>query len=90
MQEACFQLASYADSVQAHFAIETGPETSAVLKEFLDSLESTGVAVNLDPANLRMVTGDNPVAAVHNLKRYIVHTHAKDGNRLLATNPEYI
>ncbi len=90
MQEACFQLASYADSVQAHFAIETGPETSAVLKDFLDSLNSTGVAVNLDPANLRMVTGDDPVAAVHNLKRYIVHTHAKDGNRLLATNPEYI
>ena len=63
---------------------------SAVLKEFLDSLNSTGVAVNLDPANLRMVTGDDPVTAVHNLKRYIVHTHAKDGNRLLVTNPEYI
>lgn len=90
MQEACFALASYADSVDAHFAIETGPETSAVLKEFLDDLHSTGVAVNLDPANLRMVTGDDPVTAVHNLKRYIVHTHAKDGNRLYATNPEYI
>ena len=90
MQDACFQLASYADSVEAHFAIETGPETSLVLKEFLDSLNSTGVAVNLDPANLRMVTGDDPVAAVHNLKRYIVHTHAKDGNRLFAANPEYI
>ena len=90
MQEACFQLASYADSVNAHFAIETGPETSAVLKEFLDALNSTGVAVNLDPANLKMVTGDDPVQAVYNLKRYIVHTHAKDGNRLIATNPEYI
>ena len=90
MQDACFQLASYADSVEAHFAIETGPETSLVLKEFLDSLNSTGVAVNLDPANLRMVTGDDPVTAVHNLKRYIVHTHAKDGNRLFAANPEYI
>lgn len=90
MQEACFQLASYADSVDAHFAIETGPETSATLKEFLDSLNSTGVAVNLDPANLRMVTGDDPVTAVHNLKRYIVHTHAKDGNRLFEANPEYI
>lgn len=90
MQEACFELASYADSVDAHFAIETGPETSATLKEFLDSLHSTGVAVNLDPANLRMVTGDDPVEAVHNLKKYIVHTHAKDGNRLVAANPEYI
>ena len=53
MQEACFELANYADSVGAHFAIETGPETSANLKEFLDALGSTGVAVNLDPANLR-------------------------------------
>ena len=44
MQEACAELAQYADSVKAHFAIETGPETSAVLKEFLDSLDSTGVA----------------------------------------------
>lgn len=90
MQEACFELASYADSVNAHFAIETGPETSAVLKEFLDSLGSTGVAVNLDPANLKMVTGDDPIQAVYNLRRYIVHTHAKDGNMLQRTNPEYI
>ena len=90
MQEACHTLAEFADSLDAHFAIETGPETSAVLKEFLDSLGSKGVAVNLDPANLVMVTGDNPVTAVHNLKDYIVHTHAKDGNKLCDKNPEYI
>lgn len=90
MQDACFQLASYADSVGAHFAVETGPETSATLKVFLDSLNSTGVAVNLDPANLVIVTGDDPVQAVHNLKKYIVHTHAKDGNLLVKGNPEYI
>lgn len=90
MQEACFELASYADSIGSHFAIETGPETSAVLKKFLDGLHSTGVAVNLDPANLVMVTGDNPVDAVYNLKDYIVHTHAKDGLMLKRTNPEFI
>lgn len=90
MQEACFELANYADSVGAHFAIETGPETSANLKDFLDALGSTGVAVNLDPANLRMVTGDDPVQAVYNLKKYIVHTHAKDGNKLADALPEYI
>ena len=90
MQEACFELSRYADSIGSHFAIETGPETSAVLKEFLDSLNSTGVAVNLDPANLVMVTGDDPVAAVYNLKDYIVHTHAKDGVMLYKGNPEYI
>ena len=90
MQEACFELSRYADSIGSHFAIETGPETSAVLKGFLDSLGSTGVAVNLDPANLVMVTGDDPVGAVYNLKDYIVHTHAKDGVMLQRTNPEYI
>ena len=88
MQEACFELARYADSIGSHFAIETGPEPSAVLKKFLDGLHSTGVAVNLDPANLVMVVGDDPVEAVHNLKDYIVHTHAKDGKMLMRTNPE--
>lgn len=90
MHEACHTLAEYADSVGAHFAIETGPETSAVLKAFLDDLHSTGVAVNLDPANLAMVTGDDPVQAVYNLKDYIVHTHAKDGIKLRDKNPEII
>ena len=90
MQEACFELSRYADNIGAHFAIETGPETSAVLKEFLDSLGSTGVGVNLDPANLVMVTGDNPVDAVYNLQKYIVHTHAKDGKQIFYKDPEII
>ena len=90
MQEACFKLAEYADSLDAHFAIETGPETSATLKKFLDGLHSTGVAVNLDPANLVMVTGDDPVQAVYNLKDYIVHTHAKDGRQNYYRAPEEV
>ena len=90
MQEACYDLAQYADSIGAHFAVETGPETAKTLKGFLDSLGSKGVAVNLDPANLCMVTGDDPVQAVYTLKDYIVHTHAKDGNLLVKGNPEYI
>ena len=90
MSEACFELSRYADSIGSHFAVETGPETSAMLKGFLDQLGSTGVGVNLDPANLVMVTGDDPVQAVHNLKDYIVHTHAKDGVMLERGNPEWI
>lgn len=90
MQKACRTLAEFADSMDAHFAIETGPETAAVLKGFLDSLGSRGVAVNLDPANLVMVTGDDPVKAVDTLKDYIVHTHAKDGVKLLDRDPEII
>lgn len=88
MQEACGELAAYADSMEAHFAIETGPEKAEVLCGFLDSLNSTGLAVNLDPANFVMVTGDDPVKAVYTLKKYIVHTHAKDGKRLYYRDPE--
>ena len=90
MQEACFELSQYADELKAHFAIETGPETAITLRNFLDTLGSKGVAVNLDPANLVMVTGDDPVQAVYTLKDYIVHTHAKDGRRLLIKDPEVI
>ena len=90
MQDACGTLAAYADTLDAHFAVETGPETSAVLGNFLDGLHSTGVGVNLDPANLVMVTGDDPAGAVHRLAKYIVHTHAKDGKKLFDRDPEVI
>lgn len=90
LQEACEALGEFGDQVGAYFAIETGPETAAVLKKFLDSLHSRGVRVNFDPANLVMVTGDNPVQAVHLLKDYIVHTHAKDGIQLVKKDPEVI
>lgn len=90
MQEACKELADFADSLGSRFAIETGPETAEELKGFLDSLGSKGVSVNLDPANLAMVTGDDPVKAVYTLKDYIVHTHAKDGIKLKESNPEFI
>ena len=52
MQEACRKLADIADSMDAHFAVETGPEPAKRLRAFLDSLGSRGVAVNFDPANL--------------------------------------
>ncbi len=87
LQETCGKLAEYADSMHAHFAIETGPEVATTLRGFLKSLGSRGVGVNLDPANLVMVTGDDPVRAVHTLKDYIVHTHAKDGRRLMVGDP---
>lgn len=86
MQEVCRELAEFADSMDGHFAVETGPEKATLLKGFLDELGSRGVAVNLDPANLVMCAGDNPAAAVHILKDYIVHTHAKDGLQLRKTD----
>lgn len=90
MQEACYELATYADSIGSKFAVETGPEKAVVLASFLDSLNSTGVSVNLDPANLVMCVGDDPAKAVHTLKKYIIHTHAKDGKMLKPTDTKVL
>ena len=79
MRSACRELAVYADSIGSAFAVETGPEPAALLGEFLDSLGAMGVRVNFDPANLVMCVADDPVKGVETLKKYIVHTHAKDG-----------
>ena len=79
MHEVCYELAEFAKSVGGHFAVETGPEKAVLLRDFLDSLGSDGVAVNLDPANLVMCAGDDATEAVKTLGKYIVHTHAKDG-----------
>jgi L-ribulose-5-phosphate 3-epimerase len=43
MQQACEELGVYAKNMNAYFAIETGPEPSARLKSFLDSLTTNGV-----------------------------------------------
>jgi len=84
MRKACRELAVYADSIGSAFAVETGPETAAVLFDFLESLGAGGVRVNYDPANLVMVVADDPVQGVHTLGKYIVHTHAKDGIQVTA------
>ena len=82
------ELADYVYSANCKFAVETGPEPSARLKEFLDSVNSKGAAVNLDPANLVSVHNEDPVQAVYNLKDYIIHTHAKDSKWIKPSNPE--
>lgn len=87
MRDVCGQLAQYAQRAGVTFAIETGPEKATTLKAFLDDIGSKGIGVNLDPANLVMVTADDPVQAVYTLKNYIVHTHAKDGVQLQPSDP---
>jgi L-ribulose-5-phosphate 3-epimerase len=87
MCDAFGELGAYAAARGLSFAIETGPETAGELASFVDQLGSPGVGVNLDPANLVMVTGDDPVAAVHTLAAHIVHTHAKDGVRHAPCDP---
>lgn len=90
MQQACDELGVYAKSLNAYFAIETGPEPAAHLKSFLDTLSTNGVSVNFDPANMVMVTGDDPVQGVKTLRDYIVHTHVKDGIRHRLVDPRNV
>lgn len=90
MQAACEELSQYANSLGAYFAIETGPEPAAQLKQFLDTLSGDGVSVNFDPANMVMVTGDDPVQGVYTLRDYIVHTHVKDGVRYREVDPRIV
>ncbi len=75
-------VADYAYSKGCVMAIETGPELADVLKEFIIAVDSKGLGVNLDPANLRGVSCEDPVYAVQTLAPYIVHTHAKDALNL--------
>lgn len=90
MAEACYELGRYGDEVGCKFAIETGPEKAETLRAFLDDLGCRSMCVNLDPANLAMVAGDDPVKAVHTLAPYIVHTHAKDGKMQKFCDPEKV
>lgn len=88
--DACGELGRIGEQFDGHYAIETGPECPAVLRSFLDDVNSTGIGVNYDPANLVMVTASDPVAGVHTLGKYIYHTHAKDGVQLRATDPRVV
>lgn len=72
-------LGKYGDSIGVCFATETGPEKAVKLRGILEKVDTKSAKVNLDPANFVMCCGQDPVEAVHILKDYIVHTHAKDG-----------
>ena len=90
LSEACAALGRFGEQCGARFAIETGPETPEVLNDFLNQLQTKGIGVNFDPANLVMVTGADPIQGVYTLKDKIVHTHAKDGIMLKQTDAAVI
>jgi sugar phosphate isomerase/epimerase len=80
LSDAITELARHAERVGAVFAVETGPESGATLRRFIDSLGGAGVRASLDPANL-LVKGYDPVQSVRDLNECIVHAHARDAVR---------
>ena len=81
------EIAEYGKERAVYFAIETGPETSVQLARFLEIVGKEYLKVNFDPANLKMVQGEDAVSGVKILGDYIVHTHAKDGKQIKAGDP---
>ncbi len=80
MREALNEIGDYAESRGVIVATETGPESGPTLRTLLETLDTTAIRVNFDPANLVM-NGYDLDEALDALLPFIVHTHAKDGFR---------
>ncbi|HEX4591909.1 MAG TPA: sugar phosphate isomerase/epimerase family protein [Gemmataceae bacterium] len=80
LRESLLALGQHGDRTGATLALETGLESGESLKTFFDTLDTGGLGVNYDPANLLM-NGFDPVENLAPLKDRIVHTHAKDARR---------
>jgi sugar phosphate isomerase/epimerase len=77
LTEALLALGHHGDRVGAVLAVETGLEPGATLLQFLDRLDTGGLGVNYDPANLLM-NGFDPIAELSPLLGKVAHAHAKD------------
>ncbi|MBE7148898.1 sugar phosphate isomerase/epimerase [Bacillus mycoides] len=82
MQRVCYEVGDLSLKLGGVFAIETGSEKAIVLKRFLENINSKGLAVNFDPANLISDVNEKPVESLFRLKDYIVQTHIKDCKEL--------
>ena len=73
-------LGNYGSERGVVFTTETGGESGDVLRRALDDLDTDGIRVNFDPANL-VINGFDHMQAARDLAPYVVHTHAKDGRK---------
>ena len=90
MAEAMREIASYGKERGVFYGIETGAEPSLVLRKFIEDVGEDNLKVNIDPANLAMVQGEEAGRAVRNLEGLIVHAHAKDGIMIKKPDPEVL
>ena len=62
------------------FALETGQEPAATLKQFLADVDRPNLKVNFDPANMILYGSGDPIEALEVVKAHVVSVHAKDGD----------
>jgi len=78
------RLIQVADAFQARgiaLGLETGQETAAALRDFLNKLNRPSLGVNFDPANMILYDKGNPIEALRTLGLWIRQVHIKDAVR---------
>jgi sugar phosphate isomerase/epimerase len=83
------ELGARADHRGVRLAIETGTESGATLRSFLEPLGIPSLAASIDPGGLLQI-GIDPVVAVRELGQRVAHAYANDAtgtNRIAAPNP---
>jgi sugar phosphate isomerase/epimerase len=78
--EALLALGRHGDRTGTTLALETGLESGAALRQFLDRFDTGGLGVHLDPANLYL-HGFDPYESARALQSKIVHAAARDARR---------
>jgi sugar phosphate isomerase/epimerase len=73
-------LGQHGDRTGTVLALETGLEAGASLAKYLGRFDTSGLGVNLDPANLLMRDFD-PYEGARALEGKVVHCHAKDARK---------
>jgi L-ribulose-5-phosphate 3-epimerase len=77
LREALLALGHHAERTGAILALETGLNSGKAVREFLDKLDTGGLGVSFDPANLLM-NGFDPYESARVLHGRIVYAKAKD------------
>jgi sugar phosphate isomerase/epimerase len=80
LTESLTVLAGHGDRTGTTLALETGLESGAELRGYLDRFDTGSLAVNFDPANL-LLNGFDPYQSLRALQGKVAHTHAKDARR---------
>ncbi|HEX4646177.1 MAG TPA: sugar phosphate isomerase/epimerase family protein [Verrucomicrobiae bacterium] len=75
------QIADLFAARRIDLAFETGQETAATLKAFLQQLRRPNVGVNFDPANMILYDKGDPIEALRALGPWLKQCHIKDATR---------
>lgn len=78
-------LADKAAEKNVQLLMETGQESASHLRQFLEQINHSALAVNFDPANMILYDKGEPIEAVEILGPWIKHVHIKDA--LLTQTP---